>query len=76
MDERKHSPGRWRELLRKLRTETGESLTEAALTIGVVVLVVGAVIAFVDWSNLTNTVGDALQKAFSPFGGSDSTRTR
>jgi hypothetical protein len=76
MDARKHSSGRWREFWIKLRAETGESLTEAALTIGVVVLVVGAVIAFVDWSNLANTVGDALHKAFSPFGGSDSTRTR
>jgi hypothetical protein len=76
VDVPKHTPDRWLKWLRKLWSERGESLTEAALTVGVVVLLAGALIAFVDWSQLTNTVGDALQKAFSPFGGADSTRSQ
>jgi hypothetical protein len=79
MNERHHRPRRWRDLLKKLRDETGENLAEAALTIGVVVLLAGALIAFVDWSRLTDRVGDALRQAMSaPFGGggSDSSRSK
>jgi hypothetical protein len=78
MDARKHSPRCWRESLRQLRAETGENLVEAALTIGVVVLLAGALIVFVDWSRMTDRLGNALRQAMSaPFGGggSDSSRS-